>query len=125
MKYFDNIYILIPVFNEKKVIKKLILNLKKNFKYIIAVNDGSYDGTREILEELDIILINHPINLGQGAAIKTGLEYINNYLNGHAVITFDADGQHSVEDAVLFADNILRGIVEVLEEIIDSGFLTA
>ena len=107
MKYFDNIYILIPVFNEKKVIKKLILNLKKNFKYIIAVNDGSYDGNREILEELDIILINHPINLGQGAAIKTGLEYINNYLNGHAVITFDADGQHSVEDAVLFADNIL------------------
>ena len=95
-----------PVFNEAKVIRQLILKLKKHFKYIVTINDGSTDETENILKNLDVILINHPLNLGQGAAIKTGLEYIYNHTNAKALITFDADGQHSIEDAINFAGEI-------------------
>ena len=108
MKYFDNIYVLIPVFNEEKVIKEIILELKKSFKYIITVNDGSFDDSKKILENLNVILLNHPINLGQGAAIKTGLDYINRYTDADALITFDADGQHSIDDAINFAEEISK-----------------
>ena len=64
---FDNIYILIPVYNEEQQIKKVILELKKTFKNIIVVNDGSTDTTQEILDSLDVINLQHCINLGQGA----------------------------------------------------------
>ena len=103
---FDNIYILIPVYNEEKKIKKVILELKEAFKNIIVVNDGSTDKTQEILDSTDVISLKHCINLGQGAAVSTGFKYINKIKNAYALITFDADGQHSVEDARAFATEI-------------------
>ena len=106
MKNFNNIYVLIPVFNEEKIIEETINKLKVYFDHILIINDGSTDKTRAILENLDVIKINHPINLGQGAAIKTGIEYILKFSNADAVVTFDADGQHSVDDAILFAEKI-------------------
>ena len=114
MKNFNNIYILIPVFNEEKIIEETINNLKVYFDHILIINDGSTDKTSAILENLDVIKINHPINLGQGAAIKTGIEYILKFSNADAVVTFDADGQHSVDDAILFAEKITT----IKEEII-------
>ncbi len=114
MKNFNNIYVLIPVFNEEKIIEETINNLKVYFDHILIINDGSTDKTSAILENLDVIKINHPINLGQGAAIKTGIEYILKFSNADAVVTFDADGQHSVDDAILFAEKITT----IKEEII-------
>ena len=86
----------------KKKIKSVISELSQIFKNIVVVNDGSTDSTQEVLETLDIILLNHSINLGQGAAISTGFKYIQKQEDALAVITFDADGQHSVEDAKSF-----------------------
>ena len=103
---FDNIYILIPVYNEEKKIKKVILELKKIFQNIIVVNDGSTDKTQKILDSTDVISLKHCINLGQGAAISTGFKYIDKIKNAYALITFDADGQHSVDDAKAFATEI-------------------
>jgi len=108
MNSFDKTYIIIPVFNEEKVIRKTISELKKYFNNIIVINDGSTDSTNIELDKLKIITINHPINLGQGASIKTGIEFVLNYTNAEAVITFDADGQHSVEDAKIFAKKIFE-----------------
>tara|TARA_X000000368_G_scaffold389724_1_gene352414 strand:+ start:1847 stop:2527 length:681 start_codon:yes stop_codon:yes gene_type:complete len=104
---FDNVYILIPVFNEEKKIKSVISELSSSFKNIVAVNDGSTDSTQEILESLDVVILRHSINLGAGAAISTGFKFIQSSQNAHAVVTFDADGQHSVEDAKAFAREIL------------------
>ena len=103
----DKIYIIIPAFNEENTIEKLIIKLKEYFKFIVVVNDGSTDRTKKILEHLDIILINHSINLGQGGAIKTGVDYILKYTEADAIITFDADGQHMIEDAIRFSQKIL------------------
>ncbi len=103
----DNIYILIPVYNEEKKIKSVVTELSSSFKNIVAVNDGSTDSTQEILQSLNIVTLNHSINLGQGAAISTGFKFIQKQNNAYAVVTFDADGQHSVDDAKAFSNEIL------------------
>ena len=110
----DKVYILIPVFNEEKKIKSVVTELRKVFKNIITVNDGSSDASQEMLESLGVIVLNHSINLGQGAAISTGFKYIQNLKNAEAVVTFDADGQHSVEDAQAFAKEILLCKEEII-----------
>jgi len=111
---FDNVYILIPIFNEERKIKSVISELLPSFKNIVAVNDGSTDSTQEILESLDVLILRHSINLGAGAAISTGFRFIQNQKNAQAVVTFDADGQHSVEDAKAFAREILLCEEEVI-----------
>tara|TARA_B100000767_G_C19750735_1_gene530667 strand:+ start:905 stop:1585 length:681 start_codon:yes stop_codon:yes gene_type:complete len=111
---FDNIYILIPVFNEEKKIKNVVTEVSKVFKNVVVVNDGSSDATQEILEKLNVTILKHSINLGQGAAISTGFKYIQNLKNAEAVITFDADGQHSIEDAKAFANEILLCDEEII-----------
>ncbi len=104
----NDVYILIPVYNEEKKISEVILRLKEYFKNIVVVNDGSTDSTLDKLNNLDVIVINHLLNLGQGAAISSGFNFIKDLANAKAVITFDADGQHSVEDAIKFANEIIR-----------------
>ena len=111
---FDKVYILIPVFNEEKKIESVISDLSKYFVNIVAVNDGSTDSSRDILESLGVTVLNHSINLGQGAAISTGFKYIQHSRNAKAVLTFDADGQHCVEDAKAFAKEILSSDEEVI-----------
>ncbi len=103
----DDVFILIPVYNEESKIKDVVSSLQPHFKNIIVVNDGSDDSTKDILDTLDVILINHFLNLGQGAAISSGLSFIKNIDRAKAVVTFDADGQHSVEDALNFANEII------------------
>lgn len=108
-KFINDVYIVVPVYNEEQVIEETLSNLKKKFKKIVVVNDGSTDGTKKIVEKFkNIILINHPLNSGQGLAISTGIKYVSQNTNAKAIITFDADGQHSVEDAVKFAKEILK-----------------
>ena len=104
----NNVHILIPVYNEESKISEVVLELKKYFSNIVVVNDGSTDSTLETLNQLDIVVLNHLLNLGQGAAISTGINYIKNLKNTDGVVTFDADGQHSVSDALIFANEIVN-----------------
>lgn len=110
----SSIYILIPVYNEEKKIESVVTELSSVFENIVTVNDGSSDSTKEILESLDVITLNHSINLGQGAAISTGFKYIQGLKDAFAVVTFDADGQHSVDDAKAFAEEILLCEEEII-----------
>lgn len=89
--------VIIPIYNEEKVVGQIIEELKKELKRldleyeIIAVNDASTDKTKEILEKISgIKLINHPHNKGYGASLKTGIEKAK-FDN---LLFFDADGQH-------------------------------
>lgn len=92
--------IIIPIYNEEKIITKVIDGLKSelsklNLEYeIVAVNDGSSDKSREILETIpEIKLINHPYNKGYGASLKTGAQH-SHY---DWLLFFDGDGQHKPE----------------------------
>ena len=104
---FKDIYVIVPAFNEQNVIKDIINNLLKNFSNVIVINDGSNDKTLEIINDLDIKILSHEINLGVGAAAQTGFDYVSDIPDAKAVITFDADGQHLVDDAVAMAKEIL------------------
>ena len=87
----------IPANNEEKNIASIIVKLKKIADKIIVCNDGSTDSTSEIAESLGAIVINHPKNLGYGAGINSIFKK-SKEINSDILVTFDADGQHQIED---------------------------
>jgi glycosyltransferase involved in cell wall biosynthesis len=93
------IYILVPAFNEEASIGKVIKNLKDHgYQNILVVNDGSCDNTSSIARQAGAEVLEHIINRGQGGALQTGLEYLHKTYDPDAIVTFDADGQHKIED---------------------------
>jgi glycosyltransferase involved in cell wall biosynthesis len=95
----DSVYVIIPVYNEGKVIQEVVEIVLKTFPNVVCVNDGSSDNSADEISKTKAHLINHPINLGQGGALQTGLDYALLDPKAKYFITFDADGQHSIEDA--------------------------
>jgi len=96
-----NLSIIVPVFNEKQAIVTVVENLKTYFEThqvnheIIVIDDGSQDGTADILEQItDIRTIHHPYNKGYGASLKTGATNARH----DWLLFFDGDGQHKTED---------------------------
>jgi glycosyltransferase involved in cell wall biosynthesis len=87
--------IVIPVYNEEKNIRAIVEEVRRSGISwdIVAVDDGSTDGSRELLEKLPVTLISHPVNLGYGAAVQTGLRHAVAAGYG-TVVLMDADGQH-------------------------------
>lgn len=109
----------IPAFNEEKNIASIILKLKKIADKIIVCNDGSSDLTGPVAEEMGAIVITHPRNLGYGAAIGSLFEKASD-MNVDALVTFDADGQHRVEDINLVLQPVLKNEADI---VIGSRFL--
>ena len=109
----------IPAFNEEKNIAKIITNLKNITDSIIVCDDGSKDMTGEIAEQLGVIVVKHEKNLGYGAAIKTIFQKANE-IESDVLITFDADGQHRIEDISTVAEPIIKKEVDL---VIGSRFL--
>ena len=64
---------------------------------VVVVDDGSSDRTRDLAAAAGAVVLRHPINLGQGAALQTGIEFALRQ-GADVVVTFDADGQHRVAD---------------------------
>ena len=87
----------IPAYNEEEKIADIILKLKKVTDTIIVCNDGSSDLTKQISEENGAIVISHEKNEGYGSAIRT-IFLKAKELEADMLITFDADGQHRIED---------------------------
>nr|MBP7088340.1 glycosyltransferase family 2 protein [Candidatus Omnitrophota bacterium] len=103
-----NILIIIPAFNEEKIIESTVNNLKAyGYSNILIVDDGSNDKTSEIAAKLEVFLVRHLINRGAGLASATGFE-IAKILNPEIVVTFDADGQHNAADVEKLINPILR-----------------
>ena len=87
----------IPAYNEEKNIASVISKLKKHADTIIVCHDGSDDLTGEISQQLGAIVIKHVKNKGYGAAISS-LFLKAKELESDVFVTFDADGQHRIED---------------------------
>lgn len=106
---------IIPVFNEKGNVKKIIAEIKKVSirKEIIVIDDGSTDGTVEILKDLhdhEVRIYHHPINIGKGAAIRLGLFYAK----GDIIIIQDADLEYDPQDYLELIKPIVAGESEVV-----------
>ncbi len=104
----ENICALICAYNEEKTIKKIVMDSKKYVRDVIVVDDGSEDSTAKEAVEGGAVFLHHESNLGKGAALKTGFNYIlkKDY---DAVITLDADGQHLPHEIPLFIEKINEG----------------
>lgn len=88
------VWVIVPAFNEEKYLHKVLKKLKKQWDYIIVVDDGSSDKTSEIAKKFTDHVFTHTINLGKGAALKTGCEYAFKKKGTSGVIFFDGDDQH-------------------------------
>ena len=96
------VVIVVPVFNESPVIYKVLKSIPKKINEtslvdVVVVNDGSGDDTLSEVQRAGFVIVNHAINRGLGAAIKTGMEYARKK-RADIVVTFDGDGQHEPSD---------------------------
>lgn len=106
-----NTWVVIPAFNEESVIGPIVVQVRRKFP-VVVVDDASGDRTADIAEQSGAIVLRHVINRGQGAALKTGIDFA--LLRGaDAVVTFDADGQHRVEDIDALLAPIASGTHDV------------
>ena len=114
MKNKDDIYIVVPAYNEEKMIGSTLKKLKgEGYKNIIVVDDGSSDNTYNIAKEKGTIVCRHLINRGLGGALGTGIKCALLY-NPKVIITFDADGQHDPKDIEKIAKPILEDNYDVV-----------
>lgn len=92
-------WLIVPLYNEATVIYDVITQARKVFPNIVCVNDGSRDNSAELARKAGAVVVDHPINLGQGAALQTGFTWALTYTDAKYLVTFDADGQHRTSDA--------------------------
>ena len=111
---FSDTWLVITCFNEGQVIFDVIANARQTFPNIVAVNDGSRDNSAEAIHAAGAHLVNHPVNLGQGAAIQTGVEYARAQPGAQYFVTFDADGQHQVKDVVAMVNRLRTEPVDII-----------
>lgn len=90
-------WVVIAAFNEAKVIREVVGAVAAAGWSVVVVDDGSHDETSSAARVPGVTVLRHVINLGQGAALQTGIDYALRR-RATAIVTFDADGQHCVED---------------------------
>ena len=89
--------IVIAAYNESRMIGAVVTELRAAGYPVVVVDDGSADGTASAAASAGATVVRHPINLGQGAALQTGIEFALEQ-GAETIVTFDADGQHRVAD---------------------------
>jgi glycosyltransferase involved in cell wall biosynthesis len=95
---YDDTWLIVPVYNEGPVVESLVRDALQTFPNIVCVDDGSRDESAECVLRAGAHLVRHPVNLGQGAALQTGIEYARSQPGARYFVTFDADGQHQIVD---------------------------
>jgi len=90
-------WIVIPAYNEGSMIRTVVQSVLQTFPHVVVVDDGSTDDTAQQAAAAGATVLQHLINLGQGAALQTGLRYALQH-GADYLVTFDADGQHRCED---------------------------
>jgi polyprenyl-phospho-N-acetylgalactosaminyl synthase len=103
----DSTWVLCPAFNEAKTLGVVLSGLRAEGYRVVVVDDGSCDETARIAMEHASAVITHPVNLGQGAALKTGIDYAISR-GAEYLVTFDSDGQHRPSDIPRLLEALVR-----------------
>ncbi|WP_285028792.1 glycosyltransferase family 2 protein [Mycolicibacterium sp. lyk4-40-TYG-92] len=106
MSLYRDVWIVIPAYNEASVIADVVADVRTVFPNVVCVDDGGRDDTGDRAFAAGAHVVRHPVNLGQGAAIQTGVEYARSRPGAQFFATFDADGQHQVKDVVQMLDRL-------------------
>ena len=101
----NSIFIIIPAFNEGAVIFDVVTTVRTLFPNVVVVDDFSTDSTGGLARCAGAIVLRHPFNMGQGAALQTGIEYATRK-DAKFIVTFDADGQHDINDVPQMLEKI-------------------
>ena len=101
----EDIWVVIPAYNESKHISEVIKKTEKYCKNIIVVDDGSKDNTYEIAKKLNLYVLKNIVNMGKGAALKTGCDFAINQ-NAKNIIVMDSDGQHNPSQIPEFIEGL-------------------
>lgn len=112
--------VIIPAYNEEKIIESTIKNLKENTKNVdyIVINDGSTDNTKKVCIENNINFIDLSVNLGIGGAVQTGYKYAKKH-NYDIAIQFDGDNQHDPK----YIDALIKEIENGNDLVIGSRYV--
>lgn len=97
-KTINDVAIIIPAYNEGEAIEATIATIPSQYGAVICIDDGSKDNTAASISKTHAKLVQHPINLGQGAALQTGIDFALLDPKVKYFVTYDADGQHQMED---------------------------
>ena len=111
---YEDVWIVIPAFNEATVISDVVTDVLSVFDNVVCVDDGSRDDTAEQAWRAGAYVVRHPVNLGQGAAIQTGVEYARSRPGAAIFATFDADGQHRVQDVMRMIDRLTKEDLDIV-----------
>lgn len=109
----NNLVVIVPVYNEEKNIKDLIVKILKYFKNIIVVDNSSIDNTVAMVNKLPVYLLRHRVNLGKSISMMTGINFAKKKGFSYAVF-IDGDGQHKIEDLLKVAKEANRGLYDLI-----------
>lgn len=108
------VWVVIPAFNEAQSIARVLADLAAaGWRNQLVVDDGSEDETAAIARQQGARVLQLLINRGQGAALRTGIEYLARAESPDVIVTFDADGQHLAQDVARLVEPILKGRADV------------
>ncbi|MEZ5117560.1 MAG: glycosyltransferase family 2 protein [Candidatus Nanopelagicales bacterium] len=110
----QSVVVVVPVFNEETVVGSVVTALRERFARVVCVDDGSSDASGDNARAAGGSVVRHPLNLGQGAALRTGMEFALTDPRTAVIVTFDADGQHDPDDAVRLVERLGNGDVDIV-----------
>ncbi|WP_130013962.1 glycosyltransferase family 2 protein [Serinicoccus sediminis] len=116
----EDAWLVIPLFEEARVIEEVLREARQVFPHVVCVDDASRDDSAARARAAGAVVVQHPFNLGQGAALQTGMRYVLEATDAAYLVTFDADGQHRPQDA---AEMVQRARQEHLAVVFGSRFL--
>ncbi len=116
----EGVWLVVPLYNEGEVIADVVHEARRTFPQIVCVDDGSTDKSAAEARRAGARVVQHPVNLGQGAALQTGIAYALSDPGMRWVVTFDSDGQHQVGDVLAMLE---KARAEQLDVVFGSRFL--
>jgi polyprenyl-phospho-N-acetylgalactosaminyl synthase len=116
----SSLWVVCPAYNEASTIVPVVTELRRAGYDVVVVDDGSVDQTRQLATATATAVVGHPVNLGQGAALKTGIDFAMAQ-GADVIVTFDTDGQHRAADIPRLLDALVRSRADFA---LGSRFLT-
>ncbi len=110
----DTVFVIIPCYNEEAdVVRHTVMPLLAGGYSVVLVDDGSRYDMFPLLSDLPLVYLRHTVNLGQGAALQTGMEFAKRQ-GANYVVHFDADGQHAAEELELLLEPLRLKVADVV-----------
>ena len=116
----EDVWLVVPLYDEAAVNTDVVREARAVFPNIVCVDDGSHDASADRAAQAGAAVVRHPVNLGQGAALQTGFDFALGDPAMRYVVTYDADGQHQIDDVVAML-NLAR--TDDLDVVFGSRFL--